>query len=62
MPRVTVATKPVGTEACSAARSRSDRMSAGSSTTGAVFAIATMPQKPPAAAARVPVSMSSRYS
>ena len=46
-----------------AGRARAGRATcAGSSTTGSVLAIATIPQKPPAAAARVPVSMSSLYS
>ncbi len=57
--RVTVARKPVGTDAPSRAASRRASTSAASETGGSVFAIAITPQKPPAAAERVPVSMSS---
>ena len=51
--------KPTGTRASRAAASRSERGSARESTTGSVLGIATTAQKPPAAAARVPVSRSS---
>ena len=51
--------KPTGTRASRAAASRSERSSGAESTTGSVFGIATTAQKPPAAAARVPVSRSS---
>ncbi len=62
MPRVMVAVKPVGTRACARARSRRERRIGAESTTGSVFGIARIAQKPPAAAARVPVSMSSSSS
>ena len=52
----------MGTLAWRPARSVSGRRTAASSTTGSVLGIAITAQKPPAAAAAVPVSMSSLYS
>ena len=62
IPRVIVARKPTGTRACSRARWRSERSTGALSTTGSVFGMARIAQKPPAAAARVPESMSSSSS
>jgi hypothetical protein len=59
IPRVTVARKPMPTLASTSARSRRATTSAAVSTGGSVLAIARIPQKPPAAAALEPVSMSS---
>ena len=57
------ARKPTGTSASSRAVSISEPRTAAESTTGSVFGIARIAQKPPAAAAAVPeaiVSSSSR--
>ena len=58
-PRVMAPMKPTGMRASRAAVSRSAPRIDGESTTGSVFGIAITWQKPPAAAARVPVSRSS---
>ena len=56
---MTEARKPTGIRASRRAASRSERSTVASSTTGSVFGIATTATKPPAAAARVPLSRSS---
>ncbi len=61
-PTVTAAVNPVGIRASARARSRRERSTGAESTTGSVFGMARIAQKPPAAAARVPVSMSSSSS
>ena len=58
-PLVIEAVKATGTRASRAAASRRARRMGALSTTGSVLGIATTAQKPPAAAARVPVSRSS---
>ena len=61
--RVIAARKPTGTFACRCRRvGRAIGGSSASSTTGSVFGIAITAQKPPAAAAAVPVSRFSLYS
>jgi hypothetical protein len=59
IPTVMDGMKPTGMRASRAAASLSARRIGAESTTGSVFGIATTAQKPPAAAARVPVSRSS---
>ncbi len=61
-PTVIAARKPVGMRASARARSRSERRTGAESTTGSVFGCARIAQNPPAAAARVPESMSSSSS
>ena len=61
-PTVTAAMKPTGMRASSRARSRSERSTGAESTTGSVFGWAMIAQKPPAAPARLPESMSSSSS
>ncbi len=61
-PTVIAAMKPVGMRASLRARSRSERSTGAESTTGSVLGWAMIAQKPPAAAARVPESMSSSSS
>ncbi len=58
-PRVSAPRLPTGTCACSAAVSRTERSSSAESIAGSVLGIAITAPNPPAAAALVPLSMSS---